>query len=313
MKFKSYIYLALAALGLSLASCGDDYEYQAAEKPADDCMAVYFTTNNESLTLLTSDEFNADPSINVEVARVKTDKAASVPVIVKDDDGVFEIPSTVEFAAGDTTAYLKISFPNLPSAQTCTFSIAIADEYVNPYLQLDGSDQFIASVLVAKWVPAIQGITNKILDSDSNYTQSDTESDLYWLEGLNRFRMTNFLGSGVDLTFELSNASFDANDTSTWVGLIIPLDHYYMRTTSWYLLDDEGNYASWTTDDIYPGIKRFLIYYGGGYGYFYFNGPSASGDEYSAWLRTYVYFLDGSKDYGYAMLYWDDENIVLNK
>jgi hypothetical protein len=316
MKIKSYIYSAVAILGLSLTSCGNDFEYQQGEQVDENCMTVYFTDSNDAITMMTEEEFAENPTLTVEVSRLKTDQAASIPVIVDSKDDVFTIPSTIEFAAGEATAQLIVSMSEIDAAQTHSFSIHIPSEYVNPYLELNGSDKYIGSVLIAKWVKAIQNIRNTMTNSSDEYVQADTYSDLYWLQGLNRYRITNFLGSGVDLTFELGNSSdnvYDVSNINTWHGTMDPLDHYYYRTYSWYLRDDDNNNASWKSDSNYPGINRVAIYYGYdyGYGHFWYLGPNMSGEEYGAWLRTYVSFDDGTADYCYSMLYWDEDDILI--
>jgi hypothetical protein len=318
MKIKSYIYSSLTLLGLALTACGDDYEYQPGNQVDENCMTVYFTDSNEAITMLTDEEYAANPTITLEVARLKTDQAATVPVIVDSKDDALTIPSSVEFAAGQATTSLVITIGDIDAAETRSFSIHFPEEYVNPYKELNGSDKFIGSVLIAKWVKAIENIRNTMMNDSEEYVQSDTYSDLYWLQGLNQYRITNFLGSGITLTFSLGNSNdnvYDVADMSTWHGTMDPLDHCYYRTYSWYLRDDDDNNATWTTDSYYPGIKRMAIYYGYdyGYGHFWYFGPSMSDEEYGAWLRTYVTFADGTASYCYSMLYWDEDNILIKE
>ena len=299
---KTYIYSALALLGLALSACQKNGGYEPAPQPAEDGIEAYFLSSNASEYILGLDV----TSITLKVGRMQSDFAASVPVIVDYSDDVFSIPSTVEFAAGEDTAELTIEFPGIPSSVEKNFIIRLADEYVNPYAIHDGSDVFSGTVLVSKWIKIAEDAEFWL------YEKLDcvTYSDVYWLEGLNRFRFTNFLESGYDLSFSIvgDDKDFDPEDISTWTGEFSPLDHYAEEATTdsykyWSLRDDEGNYFSWKPEESPATINGLYVYRTSYYSSVEMCGTGT--DTYRGCLTTWLSTEEGTLDgYMHIYLYW---------
>lgn len=105
-KIFKYAYVALAGvLTLAASSCTDDYEYDAPATPQG--MQVYFSN-----TLPSQYDLSETDSTHflIPVSRVKTDDAATVNLAFTDTTNTFTAPSTVSFAAGDSVAYLPVSY-----------------------------------------------------------------------------------------------------------------------------------------------------------------------------------------------------------
>lgn len=289
---KILYYLLPAASLLAAAGCGDADDWTPGPEPAEDCMAVYFGSGNTSEYILTPD----DPTrIELEVFRRDADRAASVPLVIVHKDDVFQIPQTVEFAAGETSSLLEISFPGLEQRTVYSFEIRIDEAYVDHYAMLDGTSLFAGSVLVASWI--------KIADQAEFYFQSDLDvicSDILQLEGQNRYVIENFLGSGLDLTFSVSEpdsyGSCAVYPTSNYVDIDGSSWH------SWELYDDEADdWPEFTP----PGSDITLTYvsfYGyddsGFYTYINFDDCFA---QFAGWLG----YADGWSGYNYIYVYWD--------
>ena len=239
---KYILYTAASVLCLSMTSCSEN-GYEPGPEPSRDCMEAYFLSSNPSEYILGSES----TSVTLEIGRLKADNAASIPVIVEAKDEVFKVPSTVEFQAGEATARLTVSFEGIEIQKEKRFTIRLADEYVNPYTVHDGSDVFSATVLVSSW----KKVVNNAQFWFSSILNVSTFSDIYWLEGLNRFRIENFLGTGIDLSYTILNPDFKADDLSTWQGELSPLDHYAEEPSDdgfkyWSLRDADGNWLEWT-------------------------------------------------------------------
>lgn len=103
--FKSALIAIVATLGLTMTSCTDKYEYDAATATG---QQVYFDQVGSKVALSKSAN-----SFNVEVLRISSETAATFAVTSNDESGLFTIPSSVTFAAGSKTALLTIGYdPN---------------------------------------------------------------------------------------------------------------------------------------------------------------------------------------------------------
>lgn len=125
MKRFKFIYLLAAVVGaLSFASCQHPYA-DWTPGAEDSNMGVYFTNTN-GFTVAPE-----DTSVEIEVARVNADEAASVSVRYEATDAngeattLFTVPSKVEFAAGAETAALTIDFDASELVMGMKYSIAI--------------------------------------------------------------------------------------------------------------------------------------------------------------------------------------------
>lgn len=121
--------IAVAALGFS--SCDSDEEYEfGAPATGNQLQAVTFGESN----ILSQELDPSDPtSIVIPVYRANADAAASVPVKIVSNDGVFSVPETVNFAAGEKESSIKVTFDKAEVGTNYSFEIAIDDSYVNPY------------------------------------------------------------------------------------------------------------------------------------------------------------------------------------
>ncbi len=138
MKFNKSVYLPLFAACLSgLASCSDDDDFTWSEPVPSDCMDVYFADSNPTTYDVMSDEID-NLSFTVEVMRLNSAEAATVPLTVFSRSEAFECPSTIEFAAGENKAALEVKV-NKVSSGDYTLELSIGDvRYSNPYVTYDG-------------------------------------------------------------------------------------------------------------------------------------------------------------------------------
>ncbi len=319
-KTHNIIYTLFALMVATVfAACSDDDKYEWANKVADDNPGAYFAASNKSSEILTPDEYADHQKFSLTVKRANAKGDLSVPIIVDQADPVFSIPATAEFKDGETETKVEIGCPNLETKKTYKFKIHLADDKTNPYVKTDGSPVFNYDVLVARWVKVVDQA--KFVWGSSEF--SATKSDIYWLEGQNRFRIDNWLGSGIDLQFSIvaqdkedtskySLSNFNASDRSTWHGAFMPYNHSLMDPDGgsfWYLMKnaDTEDYASWYPDgEDKTGISYVNFWYditSEDYSSVDMRGSSSS---FALYLIPYIYYTDGNQSgYTYLYGYWD--------
>jgi len=288
--------LAAAAMTLQLSSCSSDYDYSPGTAVADDCPAVYFSNDNESLIEVKSDD--TSKSITLELRRVNTGGSITVPIIVESKTDNITIPESVTFADGEAVAELTVAYSEYEIGTK--FSVHVADDYVNPYIKVDGSSSFSASLTQV----------NKVCDvayaTDTRFKGVST-SAIYNYSGENRFIWTDFLGSGIDLKFRVdlavSGATFDMNDLTKLSGDIVPLNYYDKDDYGFHLVNPAGseNYVTWTPAGASEAVTSFYFYdvYGGSsYSYINFATDAAYGYFWSAYVNG------GSYENIYFYLYY---------
>ena len=103
--FKSALVALVAVTGLTMASCVNEYEYDAATSEGS---KVYFSKDLAETVDVSSDE----SEFQVPVSRTSTDGELTVPVSVTMSEGSIFTPaaSSVTFANGSSTAYLTFTY-----------------------------------------------------------------------------------------------------------------------------------------------------------------------------------------------------------
>ncbi len=320
-KINEYMCLAAAGLTVLLAgsSCGTKDNYEKGPETSPDCIAAYFPSSNQTNYTLTPEEYSASDILSLKVERAVSDAAASVPVIVVSKDDVFEVPSTVEFAAGESTSTLDIKMNGLEQRVNYTFTVRLGDEYVDHYSVQDGSDVFKGDIVIARWVKVVKNA--RFMYSGQKFP--DTYSDIYNLDGYNKFYIENFLGSGVNLGFSIKSydeeekkfIAFNPSDRTTWKGTFIPLDHCMDDPdggTWWWLMKDVANqeYASWTPEGSETGFNYINFYKDESTTDFASIDMNGSTDSTAGWLCSYGYLTDDSETgYVYVYMYWNSNDI----
>jgi hypothetical protein len=314
MKLNTFLFLAAAGLSLMAVSCDKSDGYVEGPETPDGCIAAYFKSSNESSIILTPEEYAQSNVITLQVERAVSDASVSVPVEIIQKSDQIDIPSTVEFEAGESTSSIDIKLNNLEEKVDYTFTIKLADEYVDHYTIRDGSDVFKGSVLIAKWEKVVEDGTFWF----NNEYFPTTYSDIYHLDGFNKFYIENFLGSGINLGFSIKSydavngtfVPFSNNDKTTWAGKLEPLDHYLDDPDGgyyWWLMRDvvTQDYASWTPEGWSVGIDYINFYETDDTTYIWID-MNGSKTDMTGYMCSYTYLSDGSNPgYIYLYMYWD--------
>lgn len=300
MKHISYIYTMLAAVLLvGFTSCSDDDDYQPGKPAAEGNVGAYFASDNAADQVLTAE----NTSFTLTVSRSNTEEAVTVPInVVYSDTTAIRIPSSVSFEAGQSTAELTVNCDGLALKKQYGYGITIGDEAADHYKVQDGTATFQGTVVVSEWV--------KLHNVMFYFSQTDgmptTYSDLYQLDGVNKFYLSNFLGSDTDLYFSVSGTSFTLDDLNTSEGELVPyagaeVEDYGTYKEN-YLLTSASDGYSWSTGGV---DFSYLMWYGG-YDY-----NTYSWIDFHEGSAGYIYmsaYVSSSVTTGYANLYgvWND-------
>ena len=265
---------------VAMTSCSDNDNYEPGPAPAPGCMSVFFEVSGSSTY-----EFMADdvPSIPVTVKRGVSADAASVPLNVASSvEGGFSVPAVAEFAAGQSSTVINIDCSALPAKTPATITLSIPEEYVNVYAAGSPEISFTATILGtwelwAKDVPFVF----------SSY-YSPVVSDIYSIEGSGKYKIVNFLNSGLDFQF-----SVDGYHVVPLTNFITYNDAYETDEDAyncWLLYnEEEQTYPYWCPDDSDYYISTACAYgyddssdytyidLSGGNGVFYFQLEYADG------------------------------------
>ena len=127
---KIFSTLGLATLLLGIGACTDEYDYTPAQQVNPDCIKASFTSDGDFMELDT----DAPKSVTVTVRRENTSDEVTLALnVLRNDENVFQIPVSVTFAAGQSTATFEIAFPNAEIGLEYTYCIALDDDVVDPY------------------------------------------------------------------------------------------------------------------------------------------------------------------------------------
>lgn len=279
-KLKTLSILLAAFVGL--ASCSDDAntDYQPATPTADGSVRAFFKDTTSAI-VLTPEE---DPEFTVTVKRKVAAEAATVPIVVNYvDTTAIHIPSSVSFAAGETEKQVTIDCTGLTVKRQYGFSFSIADEAADHYTVNDeGSSRFEGSIIISQWVKIKENV--KFYYSGAS-GMPVTYSDLYQLDGVNKFYLTDFLGSGANLnftvggdSFKLADGSSSASNLPTGEGELVPAaSNVYTEVYDTYSLytfylgtNDAGEDVwNWSVGDF--AYDAFYWYGGSSYSYISFD------------------------------------------
>lgn len=207
---KLLYFLAVAGTTMFASSCTEEMDYTPAPRPAG--QQVYFATDmSETVNL----EENSS-SVTIPVYRVVADEAASFSIFATEESSLFSIPSTVDFAAGENSTNLVITYDyaKLTQDQMYPCTLTIGDtENTSPYGMSSYEFSFVAP---APWtslgmgtytedvITAAYGIDN--VSFEVEVQQSDSNKGLYRLKNLYR------AGTGLFAIYNFADATGAASD-----------------------------------------------------------------------------------------------------
>ncbi len=221
----------LLAATLGFTACDDkaDSDYVPGAQTPANCMQVYFDASNAS-DFITSP---GEEAIDITVSRVNATEAAEVPIICKSAAEGLTIPSSVQFAAGEKQATLTIGLGTLEANKEYAFSLAIGEDYADHYSILDGTTTYSGYILEASWNTYVSNVTMTWTVGENEQTWT---KEIERLGTTNRYRIKNFVDSGLDMIFTVGGAA--------------------SGQTGYYKMEPYTNYQNWSDS----GVDCFLLY-----------------------------------------------------
>lgn len=174
-----------AMFTLTWTACDDEIKYTPAG--AVEGAQVYFPTSVSSTINLSSTE----NSYQIPVMRVVTDAAMSVAVTATGGEGLYTVPSTVEFAQGEANAYLTLTYdPDVVGFDSFTDMTITLGSDTTPY----GISTYEFSIgIPAPWVSLGNAKFSDTFLFDNTY---DVELQQNELEP-NRYRLVDPYSAGL--------------------------------------------------------------------------------------------------------------------
>ncbi len=300
------IALAFGLTVSALAACSDDDNYSPGSPVESGAQGAYFTSSNAAEYILEPE----DSSFQIVVGRRDSTLAASVALnTVYSDTAAIILPDSAHFDAGQKYDTITVDARGLTPKTKYSFRFAVDKKDADHYSKQDGSTTLDAYVIVSQWKKIHEnaefyyyGLTSKL---------PTTYSDIYTLEGVNKFYISNFMGSGNDFYFTLTpdGAKFNANNIESLCGEMVPVEGmgaYAFDYTTYKLnyvvsgVDENGYYIyNWNVGDV---AIDYLDWYGG-YNY----GPYSWIDFSQKYIYLYGY-ISSSAYTGFVQIYgvWKD-------
>lgn len=191
-------------MAITATSCTDSEDWTPGENDTEVGVAAYFEIPAKTSYIFESDAAADAMIIPVTVARELTTEAVTMAInIAADGEGV-SAPATVEFAAGQQTATFDIDCSGITKGQRTTITVGLPADQTDIYGQ--GYTSLTLSAIKSDWTLISDNV--RYLYSDSNYNPMypATTANMYHLEGTYMFKLDDFFGSGLDMTFECGNA-----------------------------------------------------------------------------------------------------------
>ena len=252
--YKSLIFAIVMFL---FGACSNSDKWEPGQSEGD-TMGVYFQNLDNYDILIQADDSR---TVTVNVARLETDDAAVVPIVLVSAPEGVKAPQTVEFNAGEETTSFELDLTDMPLKSSGDVVLKIDPAYATLYAA--GTSQMTLKVTVTGgWIVLAD---NLVLDfAESTYEYPKQETKLYVLEGTQRFKIPDFMHSGLDFIFTVENPQ----GTSP---IIVPYTNCRMYSeiypdsdddyNSWYLYDTaNAQYPTWSPDGVSPAITAMMFY-----------------------------------------------------
>lgn len=294
MKFNYKLAMMALAVASLASSCSDDNKWEPGPAADPDNMTVYIEQPSTYSYIFEEED---SPIVKINVSRAFYDEAASVPVLFSGLPENVAVPAAVEFEAGQKTVTFELDLTSLPIKKTYTITMSIDPAYTTPY-GAGMTDLTFTALKAGQWLKIAERAQ---MEFGSNLYPTQY-LELWVLDGTQKFKIKNFLNSGLDFEFTSSNPD--------GTGVIVPLKNglYCIDYDSSYEYGDYDFYlynteldewpASFSPDGSSPKWEWVSFYNGGGYSGFYFK------PDLTQWSSVYFVaeFENDDASYGYAYI-----------
>lgn len=206
--------LALCSvLALNFAACTEEVDYTPAEQ-SQVTDQVYFMASNPAAPVMAKE----DTQFTVLVGRDNSSAAQSIPLIVTNpNEDIFTVPSSIEFAAGETEKELVIqASSNMELFQEYYLKLEIPEEFTNPYKEQENHPIVIMNVIKEDYVPYATGTYT------SNFFGSSWSQLMEYSPILDMYRFPDLWANGYDVEFSWDGSKIKCAKTTVESGYVHP-------------------------------------------------------------------------------------------
>ena len=184
---------------LLFTACEDKIERDPSPFQEGDGIQAYFYADTKTSLSFIPDQ---EPVFKINIGRNNAKEATTLTYTIVDEDGVFELPSSITFAAGETLAEIEVDFSALDLGLTAKLT-----------LELNEDDSYIyglsaVTIMVSrdyKWVSA------GVVEMTSGWAGTTAEIKVQHAEGTGIYRLISpyfvlepdYADEGYHLMFEL--------------------------------------------------------------------------------------------------------------
>ena len=145
--FTKYMLIAFAA-SLSMTACESEDDFQCGPEDSETKAGAYFEALTDNIELEPTEATVA----SIYVSRLNSKGALSLPIrVAKNQDDVFSVPATVEFADGERMAAINVSFDKAEVGNPYTLTVEIPEDYVSLYHEVPGYASYSLTISRVKW------------------------------------------------------------------------------------------------------------------------------------------------------------------
>lgn len=198
---KKIYFVSSLLVAASFTACDDD-KFTPGPQDPEGCAGIYFPASNRQSIELTG----AEDTYDLTIARIHADKAVTVPLQITTNipDGLFSAPAEVSFADGETEAVITLDLENVPANKQFEINVNVPENMSTMYGE--GSRGFDGTLYKGQWE-----VLCDVTYQSYYYDYDDYTGTMSTLAGLGRYRLDNFMQSGLPLEFE--TGVFDPSST----------------------------------------------------------------------------------------------------
>lgn len=148
-KIFKYAYIALmGAMTFAVSSCSSDYEYDGRGAADDPNKAQAYIEGATAATKFMEVE-PGNEAFTITIGRKNINGASTVGIEKIDTADVFDVPSSVTFASGATTADITVTAPRAQAGKAYGLAVKIAEADKSNYI--DAPQAFVVDYTILRW------------------------------------------------------------------------------------------------------------------------------------------------------------------
>ncbi len=258
MKSLRYILISTVAL-FALVSCVQDEDtYKPGNPTNTNGNNIYFSAENAASLVLGL----ADNSFTVTIERENASNAVSVPLKWYSPSEIFDVPSNVDFAVGETSKEITIVFSGAEPFVNYTLNITIPEEYTYPY-----KDQTVYPSYAVTMLQEDYKVVHTGSYYDDFWSGETWEQPLEYSELLGTYRLSNVWTEGHGFTFKWDGKSEEVTVVESKIATGLVYDSYGAISATpqecFYDADDNAIYFpfEWTVSAGTFGVYYNVFYF----------------------------------------------------